>query len=387
MNRAYDAIVIGLGAMGGAALYHLAARGLRVLGIEQYDVPNTMGSSHGATRVIRKAYSEDPRYVPLIERSYELWRRLEGELGETLLQITGALHFGRPDDPGIAGTLAAAAEHQLACERLDAAAIRERFPALAPADDHVGVLEPDGGFLAVERCVSGHVEGAMARGAEVRAREHVAVLEQEDDSGDCIVRTNRGNYRAARLVLCGGGWLAGPSPLEVDWPLEVERQVQLWFAPRRRELVEPDRMPVFVCHEDGETHYGLPRWRHPGVKVCRHHGGDATSIDTIDREARPYDIDRVSRFVAERVPAAAGPPLAARVCLYTNSPDRHFVIGPHPATDAVVVAGGFSGHGFKMAPAIGEVLADLVEKGETTHDIALFDPARLPHNHSKSHCC
>lgn len=382
MNRIYDAIVIGLGGIGSAALFHLARRGLRVLGIEQYDVPNAMGSSHGASRVIRKAYSEDPRYVPLLERSYQLWRELEDELGEQLLWITGALHFGRPDEPGIAGVEAAVAEHGLACERLDAAEIRARFPALAAADDQIGLLEPEGGFLAAPRCVSGHAERALHRGAEVRGRERVFDLEQDDGSGQCVVRTEQGTYRAARLVICGGGWLAGPSPLEIGWPLEVERQVQCWFAPREPEHVELGRMPVFICHEDGEAHYGLPRWRHPGVKVCRHHGGQITNVDIIDREPRPYDIEQVRRFVEARVPAAAGPPLAARTCFYTNTPDHHFAIGPHPMTEAVLVAGGFSGHGFKLAPVIGEVLADLVEKGSTEREVALFDPRRFPHDRS-----
>ena len=369
----YDAVVVGLGGAGSAALYHLARRGLRVLGLEARGIGHASGSSHGETRVIRKAYSEDPRYVPMLERSYELWRELESEIGEPLLWITGALHLGPPDSETIAGVRAAVDEHGLAHERLDAAEIARRFPGLVPADGDVGILEPDGGFLAVERCVVGHLEAAAARGAEIRAWEPALAI--AEDGGGIAVETGRATYRAATAVLCLGPWAAPgvDAPLAPGWPLVVTRQLQCWFAPLDRDPFELGRLPVFI--RDG--YYGLPRWRHPGVKVCRHHGGEVIDPAAIDRAPRGDEIEEVAGFVATHLPRAAGPLVDARVCLYTNTPDHHFAIGRHPALGGVWVAAGFSGHGFKLSSFVGEALADLASSGQSSFDLELFDPGRF----------
>jgi sarcosine oxidase len=371
----YDAVVIGLGGVGSAALYHLARRGQRVLGLEQHGIGHALGSSHGETRVIRKAYSEDPRYVPLLERSYELWRELEAEIGEQLLWITGALHFGPPDDPGIAGVRAAVTEHHLAHEQLDADQIARRYPGIRPAAGDVGVLEPDGGFLAVERCVLGHLEAAMRRGAKVRALEPVLAIEPDGD-GVAVV-TDRERILATSAVLCAGAWSAPGSPLSVGLPLEVTRQVQVWLAPLEPELFELGRFPVFVRNDGAAVFYGLPRHRHPGVKICRHHGGSVTGPSSIDRRPTRGDIDDVGAFATAHLPRAAGPVVDARVCMYTNTPDHHFAIGAHPGIAATWIAAGFSGHGFKLSSVVGELLAELAVDDRTSSDIELFSPARF----------
>ena len=370
----YDAIVLGLGVMGAASLAELAARGLRVLGIERFDVPNARGSSHGATRVIRKAYFEDPAYVPMLERAWARWEGLSERIGEPLLHRTGALHFGPCDHVCIEGVRKSAHEHSLVIEELDAGEIARRFPALRAGAGDVGILERDGGFLLAERCVSALLEAALAAGAAAHARERAVAVEVGD--GGVRVVTERGTYEAERLVLACGAWSEGDaSPLSIPLPLKVERQVQLWFAPRDAALVSPARMPVFVRFGD-ECFYGVPHAVVPGVKVCRHHGGSATRAESLDRALHPEDEASVRAFVRAHVPVADGPLLAARVCMYTNTPDDHFAIGPHPEHPTrVTIASGFSGHGFKLAPVVGEIVADSVT-GEAAPP-ALFRPDRF----------
>ena len=355
----YDAIVLGLGVMGAASLAELARRGLRVLGLERFDVPNARGSSHGATRVIRKAYFEDPAYVPMLERAWARWEALSLRTGEALLRRTGALHFGPCDHVCIEGVRRSAREHSLAIEELDAAEITRRFPALRPDTSDVGIVERDGGFLLAERCVSALVETALADGATAHARERAIAVEIGD--GGVRVVTERGAYETERLVLACGAWSEGDaSPVPIPIPLRVERQVQLWFAPRDPALVSPSRMPVFVRF-GAECFYGIPHAAVPGVKVCRHHGGSAARAESLDRALRPEDEETVRRFVQAHMPVADGPLLAARVCMYTNTTDEHFVIGPHPEHPSrVALACGFSGHGFKLAPVVGEIVADTV---------------------------
>jgi sarcosine oxidase len=367
-----DVIVVGVGVVGAATLAELGERGARALGIERFDVPHALGSSHGATRVIRKAYFESSAYVPLLERSWAKWEAL----GEGLLVRTGALHLGPSDHPCIEGVRRSAREHALAAEELDAGEIERRFPAFRPAEDDVGIFERDGGFLLAERCVSALVENAIARGATIHARERVVAIDVS--SAGVRVTTDRDAYDAERVVLACGAWSEGDAcPLPIPVPLAIERQVQLWLAPRDPALVEADRMPVFVRFGQSGCFYGIPRAVVPGVKVCRHHGGARTRAERLDREVHPADEVPVRDFVRAHLPAADGPLLAARVCMYTNTPDDHFVIGPHPAHgERVVIACGLSGHGFKLAPAIAEIVSEHV-LGDRTRPLPLFDPARF----------
>ncbi len=371
-----DAIVLGLGVMGTAALHRLALAGQRVLGIDRFAVPSAMGSSHGGTRVTRKAYFEDARYVPLLERSWALVSEMEAARGETLLVRTGGLYFGPDGSAGVRASYEAARLHGLVHEWLDASAIRARFPMFAPADDDVGVFEPDAGILYAEKVVAAQAALAREAGAELRADERATRVVLGE--GGVRVETERGSYDAERLVLALGPWTSSalpglpPSPI----PLRVERQVQLWLAPRDPSLFVPERMPVFLRFDAPHAFYGLPSAVHPGVKVCQHHGGSAADPDTLDRALRAADEAPVRAFVRRFMPMADGEVVGARVCMYTNTPDENFVVGVHPAHARVLVMAGFSGHGFKLAPAMGELIAELATRGRTTLDASLLDPLR-----------
>ncbi len=376
-------VVLGIGGMGAAALAHIAARGERVIGIEQDDVPSARGSSHGETRVIRKAYFEDPRYVPLLERAYELWSKLEDRVGERLLFRTGCLNVGPADHPAIAGVEESVRRHALAHERLDEAAMRARFPALVPNVGDVGIFEEDGGFLRVEACTRAHAQWAVAAGAELRTKTRVTAIDRDGprlrvtlDDGDTLV--------ADRLVVSAGAWLASAAPLRAiaeGLPLSVERQVQLYFQPRQSELVTAPTLPAFIHFEGERAFYGIPlhgEGEEPAaLKVCRHHGGAITTADALDRTLHDEDVDVVRAFLRARLPTGDGPLLRAKVCMYTNTPDHAFVIGAAPAHPNVVVLGGFSGHGFKMASVIGEIAADLATSGKSRFDLGLFRPDRF----------
>jgi sarcosine oxidase len=371
-----DVIVLGLGAMGTAALHRLALAGLRVRGIDRFEVPNAMGSSHGGTRVTRKAYFEDARYVPLLERSWTLVRDMEKERGETLLVRTGGLYFGPEGAAGVIAARDAARAYDLSHEWLDASAIRSRFPMFAPADGDSGVFEHDAGLLYAERFVTAQSELALAAGAELRINERVLRVEIGDEG--VRVTTDGGVHEAERVVVALGPWSAQaiglpPPPI----PLRVERQVQLWFDPIDAALFTPERMPIFLRFGESTAFYGLPIAVHPGVKVCQHHGGTPADPDTLDRLGHDRDEAPVRAFVKRHLPLADGPLAGARVCMYTNTPDEHFVVGVHPASDRVLVMQGFSGHGFKLAPAIGELVAELATRGTTTLDASLFDPRRV----------
>lgn len=371
-----DAIVIGVGVVGASTLWRSAVRGLRVLGIERFDVPHALGSSHGGSRVTRKAYFEDPRYVPLLHRSLQLYQELEAERGERLYVETGGLHVGAPDHPGIVGTLRSANEHGLEHEVLDAREVARRFPAFRPAPSEVGVVEKEAGVLLAEPVVSALVQAAIDHGAIVRARARVLAIEPLHDR--VVVVTADERLEARTVVLATGAWAAGPDALFAPpVPLVVERQVQLYFAPHTPALFAPAYFPIFIHFGADAAFYGLPALGVPGVKICRHHGGETTTPDTLDRELREADERTVRTFLREHVPEADGPLLGARVCMYTNTPDDHFVVGAHPSSSRVLVGCGLSGHGFKLAPVIGEILADHVERGGSALDGGLFSPSRF----------
>jgi len=373
MVEEVDVVVVGLGVMGAATLAALARRGVRAVGLERFDVPHALGSSHGGTRVIRKAYYEDPRYVPLLHDAWDAWRRLEREVGEPLLLQTGGLHFGPADSPGLQGVLDAVGRHVLAHEVLDARAICARYPVFAPASGDVGVLEREAGVLFAERSVQALIEVALRGGAAVHAREALSALDL--DGPRVVIRTARRALACRRVVLTLGPWWPEHAPIRAPVALEVERQVQLWVRPADPAAFRPDRLPVFLRFgvDPDDLFYGLPEAHFPGLKVAAHHGGEATSPEHVDRTLRPDDEARVRRFLVAHLPSANGPLLAARVCLYTNSADAHFRLGLHPDAPDVVVGTGFSGHGFKLAPVVGEILADYAVDGTSRRPIDLFD--------------
>ena len=373
--RAYDAIVIGAGGMGSAALYHMAKRGLRPLGLERFAIPHEMGSSHGLTRIIRLAFHEGPEYVPFGRRAYELWRELEASAGERLLRVTGSVHAGVPGSAGFEDTLRACVEQGVPHETLTSAELSARFPGYGLPPDMMAVVQPDGGFLAPERCVAAHAEAARALGVEIREGERV--LEWDAFAGGVRVRTERGAYEAGALIVAAGAW-AGRLLPDFAGVAVPERQAVAWFETEDAALFAPERFPVFIVTLDGEEHYGFPEFGAPGFKVGKfHHDGVAADPDALDRSWRAEDEEMLRGFARRCFPKAAGRMLRMSVCMFTNSPDKHFIIGKHPEWPQVSFAAGFSGHGFKFCSVVGEAMADLAQRGETPHDISPFAPSRF----------
>jgi sarcosine oxidase len=374
----HDVIVAGLGGMGSAAVYQLAGRGQRVLGLERFSPAHDRGASHGRSRIIRQAYFEGSEYVPLLLRAYELWEQLEEETGQRLMTLTGGLMIGREDGELVAGSLRSAEEHGLPYEMLDAAGIRRRFPAYAPAPGTVALYEEKAGFVRPEETVKAHLDRASSSGADLRFGEPVLSWEA---SGDGVrVETTKSTYEAGRLVISPGAW--APQLLtDLDLPLEVIRQVMFWYEPKNGlEPFLPERFPIYIWEpEDGNMFYGFPAQdADRGVKAAFFRaGGVPTSPDTIDREVHEEEIGFLRGYLEEYVPELAGRCLDARACMYTNTPDEHFVISAHPEHPQVVIACGFSGHGYKFCSVVGEIVADLAIEGSTRHPIDLFSPARL----------
>lgn len=367
----YGAIVIGLGGMGSAAAYHLARRGTRVLGLEQFELLHDRGSSHGLTRIIRLAYHEHPSYVPLLRRSYDLWHELEELAGEKLLITTGSLEGGPEDGPMFRGSLEAAQLHDLPHEVLDVSELRRRYPAYGDFDPSTKVVyQPDGGFLLAERSLLAHANQALAHGADLRYHEPVRTWEPMNDG--VRVQTDRGRYEADRLVICAGAW-AGQLVPALRPIAAPERQVLAWLQPTRPEEFSVERFPVFVLDVEDGSYYGFPVHDVPGFKIGRyHHLREPIDPDDPDREPRPDDEAILRAFAARYFPGGAGPTIMLKTCIFTNSPDEHFLIDVLPDAPQVAVAAGFSGHGYKFCSLVGEVMADLALDRQTRHDIGLF---------------
>ena len=372
----FDVVVAGVGGMGSAAVDHLARRGRRVLGLERFDVPNDMGSSHGYTRIIRLAYYEHSSYVPLLRRAYELWRELESAAAEQLLHVTGSIDAGPEGSLVFDGSLRSCLDHGLEHEVVGAGELRRRYPGYRLPPETVAVIQPEGGFLLPERCIVAHVERAQAAGAEVRARERVLEWEPTSEGG-VRIRSDRAVYEAERLVLTAGAWTADLAGLGASIVV-AERQVLAWLQPRRPELFAPARFPVFNLVAPEGRYYGFPVFAVPGFKFGRyHHLEEHVDPDDVDREPRPHDEEVLRDFAERYFPDGAGPTMTLKVCLFENSPDEHFLLDLHPEHEQVVIAAGFSGHGFKFCSVIGEIAADLALEGSTPHDIGFLRLARL----------
>jgi sarcosine oxidase len=374
-TTAYDVIVVGLGGMGSAAAYHVAARGHRVLGLERHQPAHARGSSHGGSRIIRQSYFEDPGYVPLLLRAYELWDKLAVDAQREVYRLTGGLFVGPPDCRTVAGSVLAGHRWGLAHEVLDAAEITARYPHFTPHPGDIALYEAKAGFARPELTVRAHLDLADRAGATLRFDE--PVLEWSQTRDGVRVRTPRGSYTAGRLVICPGAW--APQLLaELGVPITVERQVMYWLDPIGGAAAFADH-PIFISENySGAQIYGFPAIDGPrgGVKVAFFRKGLACTPETIDRVVRPREIDEMRARVTELLPALAGGCRHTATCMYSNTPDQHFVIARHPGYANVTVAYWFSGHGFKFVPVVGEILADLCIEGVTAHPISLFDPQR-----------
>jgi sarcosine oxidase len=382
MPDSYDAIVVGVGGIGSAVTYHLADRGLDVLGLERFDVPNARGSSHGSTRIVRRVQHEGADYVPLAERAYDLWRDLERETGRDLLHVTGSVHAGSPGSGLVADARQACDAHGIPYETLDAAELGERFPGYDLPEEFRAVYQSEGGFLACEQCTVAHVEAAHRAGATIRARERV--LEWSETTEGVRVQTDKGRYEAGELVLTAGPWTRELFP-ELAAETVPVRAVMAWIQPERPELFTPESFPVFVLR-DGTAEsesalagggYGFPQYDVPGFKVGLGDPQPVADPEATDREPTQAEEELHRRFVERYFPDGAGPTMGLTTCMWTMSGDDHFLLGRPAGHDSVTVGAGFSGHGYKFASVIGEVLADYAERGETDHDVSMFDVNRV----------
>jgi sarcosine oxidase len=372
----YDVAIAGLGGMGSAIAAHCAVRGASVIGLEQFGPAHDLGSSHGKSRMIRKAYFEDAAYVPLVLRSYELWRALERETGDQLLRITGVLSAGKENSEIISGTKRAAAQHDLSIEALSREQVSKRYPGVKLLENEVALFEPDGGVLDPEGAVRAHLKAARAAGAELRFE---TAMRSWDTNGDGVqLHLADGTHLSARtLVLSLGPWFK--QTLEaLGVTLRVQRNVQAWFSPDTN-LYEADRFPAFLLDRAGlpAPLYGFPDFG-DGVKVAFHGLGQITTAEEIDRGVdMARDVAPIAHELQRWMPGAAAIFREAKPCMYSLTPDGNFVIDRHPAHSNVVLCGGFSGHGFKFAPVIGEIAADLSLDGGSRHRIDFLSLKRF----------
>ncbi|HET7323436.1 MAG TPA: N-methyl-L-tryptophan oxidase [Halococcus sp.] len=367
----YDAIVVGVGGMGSATTYHLARRGLDVLGLERYDIPHTMGSSHGITRIIRRAYYEHPSYIPLIERAYDLWDDLADASNRPIIHRTGSIDAGPADDPVFEGSLRSCEEHDIPHEVLTGAELTERFPGYGLPEEYQALYQSDGGFVVPEQAIIAHTQAAHDEGAEIHARTRVRGWEETADGG-VRVETERATHEADRLVLAAGAW--NHTLADALEGLTVpERQVLAWFQPKEPSLFQPESFPVWNLSVPKGRFYGLPVYDVPGIKLGRyHHRDEQVNPDDWHRDPEPEDERLLREFTQNYFPEGSGPTMRLATCMFTNSPDEHFILDTLPEYPQVAVGAGFSGHGFKFASVIGEVLADLAADGTTDHPIDMF---------------
>jgi sarcosine oxidase len=370
--RPYDTIVVGLGAMGSATLYHLARRGQRVLGLDQFAQGHTQGSSHGDSRIIREQYFEHPLYVPLVQRAYQLWRDLEQETGASLITITGGLMIGPANGVVVTGTLQSATEHGLAHEVLDPAAVHSRYPAFELADHLVAVLDPRAGFLRADACNAAHIDGARRAGAEARFSE--GVTRWAADGTGVRVDTTAGTYFAGRLLLSAGAWTRDLLPA-LTLPLSVERQVLFWFDPDESAVsYDTSRFPIYAYeYTPGDICYGLPRLAR-GVKASVMHGGQSSARpEVVRREVGEREVEALRAALRPVLPGLSQARVReSGVCLFTNTPDHDFVVDWHPSLPQVLISSPCSGHGFKFASALGEAQAELLTTGKSPFEMTPF---------------
>ena len=375
-------IVLGLGAMGSAAAAELARRGHRVLGFDRFTPPHRRGSSHGQTRIIRQSYWEDTRYVPLLKRAYELWRRLEMESGKELLRLTGGLMIGPLTGPLVDGSRQSAERFDLPHEVLETAELRRRYPMFAVEQGTVALWEANAGYLRPEECVRQQLEQAANGGATLHFNQEILRWGATREGG-VTVETADARYEGDRLVITAGPW--APDVLkEIGLPLSVTRQVLYWVEPSERpEMFREGRLPIFLVEgKPGEpVLYGFPAVDESagptGVKVALHGSHEICTPDTVRREVSDEDRATIRSRLRATIPLLRGQIMHAETCLYTMTPDENFVIDHHSELPQVTVAVGFSGHGFKFASVLGEVLADLATDRIVPYDLGLFSSARF----------
>jgi len=375
MHQEFDIIVMGLGANGSSALYHLAATGKKVLGMDRFTPPHAYGSSHGESRIIRQAYYEAPVYVPLLKAAYRLWDELEKTSGKQLFLKTGGLMLGNSDTAVVTGSRLSAETHDIPYEYLDAASLRERFPAFRPTPHTVGILEKKAGILFPEECIRTFLDQASARGAAIHNNEKVLDIVPTADKVELI--TTSGKYTCGKLIITAGAWTEQLLP-GLSLPLTVQRQVLYWFTdgsarPNSRFL--PANMPVYIWeYAPGKMFYGFPDLG-TGVKIAYHHNGRHLQPDHLTQDVSPEEITEMKDIAREYL---GMDPVFSRsaVCMYTNTPDGHFIIDFHPGCKNIIIASPCSGHGFKFSSLTGKILSDIATGNDTGFDLSPFSLTR-----------
>ncbi|UUO08425.1 N-methyl-L-tryptophan oxidase [Blastopirellula sp. J2-11] len=372
----YDVLVIGAGGVGSAALYQLAKRGIRAAALDRFHPPHKHGSSHGQTRIIRQAYFEHPSYVPLLQRSYELWREIEAVSQRSLYHEVGLVEIGPPDGIVLPGVIRAAAQFNLEIDRYSAAEATSLFPQFLFPDDHTVVFERRAGYLKVEDCVAAFLDIAQQHGAELIADSEVFRWSR-DGAGFCV-STSTGEYRAAKLIIAGGPGAASLLS-ELNIPLHLLRKHMHWYEIDDLRLQESSGSPCFFFESSHGYFYGFPELAPgEGLKVAEHGGGETLASPwNYDHADDPEDRQRIEAFLQRSIPGVSQRSKRHETCLYTMTPDENFLLGLYPGDDQIALAAGLSGHGFKFTAVLGEALADLIEQGISSLPIDFLSPSRF----------
>jgi len=377
MNSSYDVAVIGAGAMGSSAAYHLSKTGKKILVVDRFTPPHNLGSSHGQSRIIREAYFESPVYVPLVKEAYELWYQLEKESNKRLLLKTGGLMLGAQDSKVVQGALLSAQTYDLPFEYLNINEIKKRFQGFAPPDDTVGVYEKNAGILFPEECIKTNLELAKKSNVTFRYDEIVTGIKYNNE---VEIATNKEKYTAAKLIVNAGAWL-NELFSDLQLPLVVARQVLFWFKCRNEDSKKflPGNFPVYIWQPEKEKiFYGFPDLG-DGIKIAIHHGGKQTAPHAIDRQVADEEISEMTIIIKHYFDVQVSFNYSA-VCMYTNTPDEDFIIDYHPANKNIIIASPCSGHGFKFSSAIGKLLCDMILEKPLSFDISVFNISRLIEN-------
>jgi monomeric sarcosine oxidase len=373
-GNVYDVIVVGAGGVGSAALWQLAKRGVRVLGVDRFPPPHDRGSSHGHTRIIRQAYFEHADYVPLLLRSYELWEELESVVAKQLKFETGLLQIGPPNGEVVPGVLKAADLHGLAVDSFSSREVSKRWPAIRPPEDSLGVFERRAGYLRVEECVAACLSAAQQAGAELMTDVEVYGWRLGDD---ITLHTSRGDLTANRLIVAAGPW-AGQLLASLNVPLEVRRKPLMWFPSNDPTTRADAGFPCYLFELPQGVFYGFPQIDQHGLKMGEHSAGEPVADPlNVDRSLRQSDLAPVEAFAARCLPTLKPTCTKHVICMYTMSPDEHFIVDRQPDDPRVAFAAGLSGHGFKFTPVLGQALAELILDGQTELPIAFLSLQRF----------
>ncbi len=379
----YDVIVIGVGSMGSSTCYYLAKQGVSVLGLEQFDIPHELGSHAGQSRIIRKAYGEGSDYVPLLERAYKNWRSIESETGAQVYYKTGLAYFGAPDDPFLSTVKGSSKKYNIPLNNLTEEECDLKYPQFKLPENFQRLEEPDAGFITPERSILLYVQQSVLNGAIIRTKEKVLEWKHEISGGVTVV-TNKGTYRAGKLIITAGPW-AGKIMPSLASKLTVTRQAVAWVKPKQWDSFTLGKFPCWILEDKDHDFYGFPilpvgTFGGPlGLKLALHYpGADPTDPDAVNRNTKESDEKTLIEFLNRFIPDGYENTLVMKTCLYTNSPDNNFIIDYLSGFDKdVVFATGFSGHGFKFVSVVGEILADLATKGKTEQPIGFLNAKRF----------